>query len=319
MKVYQITNEVNPEDVKSQLGENIDFEYIHCPTEEDTINNCKDAEVLISLYEPIGKKTMDALENLKYICVASIGFDLVDLDYAKEKGIVVSNNPHYCIEEVADHTMALILNLNRNINKFNHDVKINKEWNYDAFGNTMHRMSSRTAGVIGFGSIARELVKRLQGFGVKVIVSDPFVDEDAINDFGAEKVELDELFERSDFISIHVPLNEHTKYMINEKSINKMKKKPYIINCSRGELVDLDALYNGVKEGKLKGAGLDVLHSENPDLENLNLVELDDVLLTPHVAFYSIEAIEDCDLNVGRYVENYNNGNLDEIPWVLKG
>lgn len=317
-KVYLISSTVRADVLEDQLGDNIDFKYIPCDTEDEIIEKCSDAEVLVTIYEPIGQRVMDSLKDLKYICVASIGFDGVDLDYAKKKGIPVSNNPSYCIEEVADHTLALIMDMMRNVSGFSRDVKENKSWDFNAFGNTMYRMSTRTIGLIGFGDIARLVANRVRGFGGRILVSDPFVDKELIESYGAEKVDQDQVFKEAHIISLHVPLNDHTKNLINDETIEKMEAKPYIVNCSRGKLIDQEALARGLESGKIRGAALDVLIEEYPDLKKEPLTELDNIIITPHVAFYSRQSYLERDTKAGGFVQSFVDGKTDDIPFLVK-
>lgn len=316
-KTCVITDEVAIEKVEKVLSSISEVEYKRSITEDEIIKNCADADAIISLYESITPKVMDALPNLKFISLASIGFDTVDVKYAKEKGIHVSNNPNYCVEEVADHAAALILTISRGIVKYNESVKKYKVWQYDAAGEEIYRLATRTLGLVGFGSISRKLAHRIQAFGTSVIAYDPFLSEDAGKDYDVEMVSIDELLEKSDIISIHMPLNDKTKAFFNEERFNQMKKKPIFINCARGEIVDEDALVAAIDAGLVSAAGLDVLYSENPDLEKSELVRRENVILTPHAAFYSQESMDEAQTFAAKHVEHFINEDLKEIPLIV--
>lgn len=313
IKVYQITEDVDHKKV-SEFAEGFELIYKPCKTQDDIIKNCSDAVVLISLYEPIDRRVIDALTDLKYICVASIGYNAVDVEYAKSRGILVSNNPSYCIEEVADYTLALMLNCVRKINAYHKSVQEEGEWDYTKFGNTLRRMSNLTVSLIGFGSIARKVNERLRGFGCKVNVYDPYISDEMAEANAVEKVDLNVIREKADIISIHVPLLDSTRKMINETFLTGLGKTPIIVNCSRGEIIDEQALLRALDKGQIRAAALDVLESEDPDSAYLKDLTHPNLLITPHVAFYSREAIEECDTNVGKFVSAFVNERQGEIP-----
>ncbi|MDO4719098.1 MAG: C-terminal binding protein [Peptostreptococcaceae bacterium] len=318
MRVYQITTDANPKMVQKNLPREIQFYYRPCKSEEEIIERCTDAHCLVSIYEPITKKVMDFLENLEYICVASIGFDNVDTEYAKYKGIYVSNSPFYCIAEVADHTVGLVLNLVRKIHLFNEYVKKEQLWDYNRYGNTLERMSKQIIGLIGFGSIAREVAKRFRGFGCRIIAYDPFLKEEDFKKEGVEKVSLSVIQENANIISLHLPLNENTKGLVDTDFIAQLKQSPILINCSRGQLIEREAVEKAIKDGSISGLGIDVLEDEYPDLKEIEFLYQEQVLVTPHVAFYSKTSVEEADLSVGRYIQYYVSGELDKIPMVWR-
>lgn len=316
-KTCVITDEVAIEKVEEVLSGISEVVYKLSPTEEEIIENCKDADGIISLYEPITAKVIDALPNLKFISLASIGFDTVDVNHAKVKGIHVSNNPNYCLEEVADHAAALILTLSRGIIKYNDSVKKDKLWQYDAAGEEIYRLATRTLGLVGFGSISRKLAARLQAFGTKVIAYDPFIDKEVGEEYHVDIVSIEELLEKSDIISIHMPLNDNTKLFFNREKFEKLEKKPIFINCARGEIVDEEALLEAIDKGWVSGAGLDVLYSENPDLENCEFVTRENVILTPHAAFYSQESMHEAQIFAAQHVRDFIKDKHKNIPLVV--
>lgn len=316
MKVYQITPDMDSKVVQSVLDEQIEYIYLPCKTEDDIIKNCKDANVLVSIYEPVTPKVIDALPDLKYLCIGSIGFDNVDVDYAKKKGILVSNNPSYCTQEVAQHVLALILNFNRKIFKFNQLVKDESKWDYSYFGNTLHRLSSITIGLIGFGKIARQVNEYLQVFGCRVLGYDPFVDEATMNAANVKKTTLEDIQTNADYISLHLPSNEQTRDMINLNFLSSCKKRPILINCSRGDIILESDLKAALDNQYISGLGLDVLSDEDPNLSDYDFLNYDEVIITPHVAFYSQESIQEADETAGYNLNNFYHSEKGNTNWL---
>lgn len=316
-KTYIITPNADVEKTKQILEPYSQVVFSPSPTEEDIIKNCTDADAIISLYEPITSKVMGTLTNLKFIALLSIGFNTVDINYATKANIHVSNNPNYCIEEVADHTSALILTLSRKILEYNKSVQDEKIWKHDAIGQKLHRMSSRTLGLIGFGSIAKKVAHRMQSFGCKVIAMDPFISKAIGEEYDVEMVTIEELLKNSDIISLHLPLNDNTQGFLNRQLFDKMEKRPMLINCARGELVVEEDLVYALNSGLVSSAGLDVLASEPPNFNNFELLNRDNVIITPHMGFYSEESIEECHDLTARYVKYFINNQYNKIPLVV--
>lgn len=300
---------------KQFIPEGAEFEILHSPTEEDLIKNLQDVDAVISAYEPFTKKVIDSLPNLKIISQAAIGFNSVDIEAAKERVIPVINNPSYCTPEVADHTMGLILTLDRQIIGFNKSVHEDKEWKSDLFPDIV-RLSEQTLGLYGFGNIAREVAKRASGFGIKIIAVDPFMNNELAEKLGVEVVTFDELIERSDIISVHVPFMKETENALSMEQFKKMKKKPVIVNAGRGGIVNEDDLAEALDLGLVRGAALDVLVEEDPDLNNSKLVGRDNVILTPHIAYYSKTSQYEIEKRSAQNIGLYLDGKFDELSIV---
>lgn len=315
-KTYIITNEVEEEKVRGVLGEISEVIFKPSPTEEDIINNCSDANALISIYEPITSNVIDALPNLKFISVASIGFNTVDVDYAKQNGIYVSNNPNYCLNEVADHAAAFILSLNRKIINYNDSVKKDRIWQYDVIKDNMYRLSTQTLGLMGFGSISRKLAQRMQSFGCSILAYDPFVSESMGKQYNVKMVSKDEILEQSDIISIHMPLNKDTENFFNKDTFKKLKKKPILINCARGKIINTEDLLEALELNLVSAVALDVLDSEEPDLKNCKLLNKDNVILTPHSAFYSENSMEEAQTFAAEHIKYFINNEFSKIPLI---
>jgi D-3-phosphoglycerate dehydrogenase len=305
---------------KEMLKEQGEVTLDVCSSEEELIRKCSDADAVIAVHEPFTDKVLTALPKLKLISSLGIGFNSIDTEAAKKHGIAVCNNPFYCVNEVADHTVILALMLNRRIFEFNKEIKVDRVWSPTSQKGKIRRISTQTFGLVGFGNIARRVAKRMQGFGCTVIAYDPYIKQDFADQFDVEMVELDEIYNRADMISLHVPLNPATDKMINQEAFNKMAvKKPIFVNCGRGGLVDEDALYDALVTGKIAGAGLDVLVSEKPDLtgEYARFANMGaNVVLTPHAAYYSEDANYDMKTMCLQHIIDFFDGNGDKVPVV---
>ena len=272
-----------------KLGLAIDLQVRPSVTEEEVIEYAKDADVIITVYEPLTKNVLQQLPNLKLVLFRSIGFNTIDLEYANQINLPVSHISRYCTDEVANYVVAAILMHNRRLHDFNQAVKNDFLWDSEMFP-SMRRLSSLTISLIGFGNIPRLVVERLKAFGPKFIAYDPFVTEEDMAKYGVEKVTLEETFAQADYISSHLPLNAKTEKILNQTLFALTTKQPIFINSSRGGVVDEADLYEALTNGQLSYAILDVLTSEDPDLKNEKLLTLDNTIVTPHIAFYSQEA-----------------------------
>jgi D-3-phosphoglycerate dehydrogenase len=282
---YEYDTFAPEKEVLSKLG--IELTLEQCKTEDDVIAACKDADALINQYAPISRKVIESLENCKVISRYGVGFNTIDSKAATEKGIIVGNVTDYCLDEVSDHAMALLLSSVRKVTQLNNAVK-SGTWDFKV-AIPVFRLRGRTIGLVGFGNIPQMLARKGQAFGLNVIAYDPFVSESVAKERNVELVSLEELCERSDYLSVHLPLNQHTEKIISHKEFNKMKKEAFIINTARGPVIDEKALIVALQEGKIAGAGLDVLEVEPIDPNN-PLLKMDNVLLNPHSAFYSVES-----------------------------
>lgn len=290
---------------------NLDLEMVVRPsqTPSEIIENAKDADIIITVYEPLTKEVLSQLPNLKLVVYRSIGFNSVDLAYANERQLPVSHITQYCVDEVANYVVAAILSHNRRILDFNQSVKVDHKWDYELFPD-MRRLSSLTVGLIGFGNIPRLVAQRLQVFGCKVMAYDPFVPAEVFANAGVTQVSLEEIFAHSDYISSHLPLNDSTKEMLNTTLFNLCENQPVFINSSRGGVVNEKDLVAALQSGKLSYAILDVVHSEDPDLSKLPFMQMDNVVLTPHIAFYSQEAFIQGVQDNFKNIQAFLNGDL---------
>jgi D-3-phosphoglycerate dehydrogenase len=248
----------------------------------------------------VTSEIIDAARNLKVIGRAGSGLDNVDKVAATKKGIVVMNTPGGNTITTAEHTIAHIVSLARLIPQATTSMKAGK-WEKKKFMGV--ELFNKTLGVVGIGNIGSQVAKRMQAFGMNVIAYDPFLSEDTANTMGVEKVDIKELFKRSDFITIHTPLTPETKYLINKKSIRIMKDGVRIINCARGGIINETDLYDAIVSGKVAGAALDVFEKEPP--ENNPLLSLDNFICTPHLGASTKEAQENVAVAVAEQIVDY--------------
>lgn len=317
-KIVYVTNtQLIRKDIAERiLADRFDLRFTDAVTEDELIEKCGDANAIIIGLPDVTAKVMDAIPNLEYISSAIIGFNTTDIDAARERKIPVSNNPKYCTNEVADHTCALILTLSRRIIEYNNEIHVKKQYDSMAAGYQIHRLCTQTLGLFGFGAISKSVAKRMQAFGMKVIAYDPFVTKEKGAELGVEIVDIPEICKRADIISLHMPHMKSTDKMINKSVFDMMEKKPIFVNCARGGVVDEAALVEAVKEGKISLAGLDVVTNERVPIEDNPLSKQENIVMTPHAAYYSIEArIEQQELGC-KHVLWFYEGKYDQLPIV---
>ncbi len=266
--------------------------------EKLSLENIKDAEQadIISVFvnSEIKKEVIDALPCLKLIAARSTGFDHIDVRYAGTKGIKVASVPNYGARTVAEFAFGLILTLSRKIYRAVSQMK--EKISYDTDLLQGFDLCGKTIGVVGTGRIGKNMVRIAKGFGLKILATDLYPDNDFAEEEEIEYVPLDALLSSSDIVTIHTPFNETTYHLINRENIKLMKKGAILINTARGEIVDTEALVASLRAGQIGGAGLDVLEGERSmkagaeSLLNKELIAMRNVVVTPHVAFFSAEA-----------------------------
>lgn len=257
-----------------------------------------EASVLCTFIEsPIGEAEMDRFPALKLIATRSTGFDHIDLAAAKARGITVANVPFYGENTVAEFAFALLLALSRRI--IDADEQVRETGAFSPAGLRGFDLSGKTIGVVGTGHIGAHVIRMSKGFGMKVIGFDAFPNAELSHTLDFPYVQLPELLAQSDIVTLHVPYNEHTHHLINKENIANFKKGSYLINTARGAVVETDALVQALKDGILAGAGLDVLEEEQHlqeesaiSAENRYLIDHPRVIVTPHCAFNTQEAVE---------------------------
>jgi D-3-phosphoglycerate dehydrogenase len=231
-------------------------------------------------------EVVDAADSLDVVGRAGIGVDNIDVRAAVDAGVTVVNVPDYAVEEVSTHAFALVLACLRKIPTFDRSVK-SGEWEWSV-GQPMHRLAGSTVGLVAFGKLASRFAAKLRGFDVDVLAYDPYVPEYRMGDLGVESVTFETLLAESDVVSLHAPLTDETRGLIDADALERMRDDALLVNTARGGLVDEAALYDALVSGDLGGAGLDVRESEPPGESSLH--GLDSVVCSPHVAWYSEES-----------------------------
>jgi D-3-phosphoglycerate dehydrogenase len=257
---------------------------------DDILAVAKDADAILVTYAKLTRDILLQLTKCKAIGRFGLGVDNIDLLTAKEKGIAVNYVPDYCIREVSDHAMALLLALIRKIPLANRLVQAGR-WEMPAVV-PIRRLEGTVLGLIGFGHIPRLVMPKAQAFGMKVIAYDPFVKPEQFKALNVEGVDFDTLLKNSDYISVHAPLLPATRGMLNADAFAKTKKGVYIVNTARGPLIDEPALVAALDAKQVGGAALDVVATE-PLAKDSPLLGRDNVIVTPHTGFYSVEALEE--------------------------
>lgn len=304
---FEVTEE-EPEVIKRRLsGHDL---KIYKEKLQDKIEEVKDFEcVSVRIYSKLDKKTIDSLPNLKLIVTRSTGFDHIDLKAANDRGVTVCNVPRYAEDAVAEHVFALILALAKNIVPA---VERTRKGDFSLVGLKGFELKAKTLGLVGCGNIGKSVARIAKGFGMKIIIYDLKEDKKFAKEVGAEYTSYEDLLARSDILSFHVPLTSKTRHMLNKTNIEKVKRGAILINTARGEVVDTEAVLLGLEKGIIRGAGLDVLEEEcfikeesqllteefaktcnlKALLEGHLLIKKENVIITPHSAFYSKEALE---------------------------
>jgi len=299
----------------------LDVELIRAksPEQDAILAVASDADAVFVTYAQITADVIAGLNNCKVIGRFGIGTDNIAIDAATDAGIIVTYAPVYCLDEVSDHAMALLLSLARKI-PFSTSMVSGGRWEMPAVV-PIRRFKGRTLGLIGIGNIAQAIIGKAQAFGIKTIAADPYVPNEVFAKMNTEKVELDELYARSDYVSVHAPLTPETENMFSTDAFSKMKFDALLINTSRGPLVDIDALVVALEAGEIGGAALDVLPQEPPAAGH-PILGRDDVILTPHTGFYSEDALLDLQTTVATDVATVLDGGKPKYPvnpQVLEG
>ncbi|MFH1519034.1 MAG: phosphoglycerate dehydrogenase [Candidatus Omnitrophota bacterium] len=281
-----VSDKLSSEGVKilEEAGFKVDCKYKLSPAElKKIIGNYKG--IVIRSDTKLTSDIIEKADNLKVIGRAGVGLDNVDIEAATKKGVIVMNAPGGNTISTCEQTFALLLAVARNI-PFAHISLKGKKWERSKFKGS--ELYSKVLGIVGLGRIGKEVAKRAIAFGMEVLVFDPFVSEDVAHKAGVKLAELNEIWERSDFITVHTPLTEETRGMISSEEFLKMKPSVFIVNCARGGIIDEEALYQVLKEKKIAGAALDV-YTQEPPFDS-KLLELDNLIVTPHLGASTEEA-----------------------------
>lgn len=310
----------------TRLGEEHDLELLSGPLSVDSAAEHADADVVSTfIYSRLDRAVLEQLGNLKLIATRSTGFDHVDLDYCEQHDVAVSNVPTYGENTVAEHVFGLLLTLSH---KLDQAIDRTRKGDFSPRGLQGFDLEGKTFGVIGTGNIGRHAIRIAKGFGMEVLAYDVKPDEQAAAELGFAYVDFDELLGRADVISLHVPSTPKTRHLLSHPQFDRMKEGVVIVNTSRGNVIDNQALIRGLAEGKVRGAGLDVLpeepvireeaellrsvyerkHNLDALLADHVLIRLRSVVVTPHSAFNTREAVSRILETTVTNIESYLRG-----------
>ncbi|MGD9712525.1 MAG: C-terminal binding protein [Thermomicrobiales bacterium] len=299
--------------VESAILEEAGFEVILASNhaESDRPALWRSADALMVGIDVWSRDIINTLEKCKIICRVGTGFDAIDIPAAEENGIWVTNVPDYSIDEVSSHAIALVMAQARYL--FPHrNLGHSGNWRYRA-ETPIRRLSSQTLGVIGLGRIGKASARKGKGLGLRVIANDPFIPDSDFDSVGAEKVEFDTVMHESDYITLHVPLYDGTRKLIDARALSLMKPTAFLVNTARGEVVDVPALVEAVRAGVLAGAALDVLPVEPPDPDDPVLHD-ERIIVTPHIGWDSVEAGHDSRVRASEDVMRVLRGERPKYP-----
>ncbi len=281
------------------------------PSAGDILDVAREADGVFVTYAKLPGELLRQFERCKVIGRFGLGVDNIDVKTASDLGIVVTYVPDYCLHEVSDHAMALLLALARKI-PFSNALVQGGRWEMPAVV-PMRRLEGRTLGLVGFGNIPRRVAPKAMAFGLKVVAYDPYAPADAARAAGIQLVEFEQLLAISDYVSLHAPLTPQTRGLFNADVLSKMKAGAYLINTARGPLIDEPALIAALDSGHLGGAALDVVATE-PLSKDSRLLGRANVILTPHTAFYSVEALEELQTKCASDVARVLSGERPVYP-----
>ena len=295
-KVVIADSDYGDVDIERAIIEEAGFELIaaQCKTEDEVIEVARDAAAVVTQYAAITARVIAELRECRVIARYGTGVDIVDVEAATEHNVLVTNVPNdWCENEVADHAMALLLAVSRKINVYDRATRAGT-WQWQS-GAPIHRLRGRILGLLAFGAIARAIAGRGRGFGMRIMAHDPYVPADEITATGAKAASFDELVTASDCLVIQAPLTPQTDHLFDEAQLRRMKPTAILINTARGPIVDDHALHRALSEGWIAGAGLDDIEEEPAKVRGWRpdnpLLRLDNVVITPHVAYYSEESV----------------------------
>jgi D-3-phosphoglycerate dehydrogenase len=283
-------------EIERAIIEEAGFELIaaQCKTEDEVIEVAHDAAAVVAQYATISARVIAGMPECRVIARYGTGVDIVDVDAATRHNVLVTNVPHdWCENEVADHAMALLLAVARKINVYDRATR-GGIWKWQS-GAPIHRLRGSVLGLLSFGAIARAIAARAAGFGMLITAHDPYVAPEEIAAAGATGVSFDELVSQSDAVVIQAPLTSDTHHLFEEAQLRRMKPTAILINTARGPIVDDGALYRALSEGWIAGAGLDDIEEEPAKVRDWRpdnpLLHLDNVVITPHAAYYSEQSL----------------------------
>jgi D-3-phosphoglycerate dehydrogenase len=284
-----ITDFGSPENEIEQAelqGSGLDIELVrlNSPSGKELFPQVADADALIVQWAKITPEVIAGLTKCRIISRYGIGVDMIDLAAATDRGILVCNDPEYCIEEVSTHTIGFLIMLNRRLLPQHLHVSSGK-WGSPP-GGAPARLSTQTLGIVGVGNIGQAVLHRARAFGLRMIAFDPYLPAERAKQLDLTLVSLDTLLEQADYVTLHCPLTDETRHLIGAPQLARMKPTAFLINMSRGPVVDQNALVHALTTHQIAGAALDVLVKEPPDADD-PILKLDNVILTPHISSWS--------------------------------
>ena len=294
-KKYKVvlTDHVYPDlDYEKEMLASVDAElcYLNSLDEKEISDAVVDADALITCYANISANVIKNMTKCRSITKTGIGVNNIDVAQATAQGIHVMNVPDYCIEEVSDHTVALILCTVRQVVKLSHNVA-GGNWSMQG-ASVIRRIKGKTLGLLGFGKIARRTAEKMQPFGMRILAYDPYITTEQMSALNVTKATLEDVLSQADVVSMNLPLTKETDKMANAMFFSRMKKDAFLVNTSRGGLVDEAALYEALVSGEIAGVALDVLNDEVNVASN-PLPNCNNVVITPHSAFHSVESTQE--------------------------
>ena len=277
-----------------------------------------DCDGIMTCFAQVTPAVVRAAERCRVISRYGVGVDNIAVDVATELGIPVTYVPDYCVDEVSDHVMALLLTWNRQVGFYDGVARAGR-WEGTPSPHPLTRLRGQTIGILGFGRIGRAVADKARAFGLSVVTHDPYLPADAQLPTGVTATSLEDLLAASDYVTVHTPLNDETRGLIGADAFERMKPSAYIINCARGPIIDEPALVEALRNGQIAGAGLDVMESSAPPADH-PLFTMDNVIVTPHVAFLSRQSVLELEVRTARATVDVLQGRMPEFlvnPAVL--
>ena len=270
----------------------------------------RDSDAIMTCFAQVTENVVRAAEHCKVIGRFGVGVDNIAVDTATELGIAVTYVPDYCVDEVSDHVMGLLLAWNRKIVLFDRAVK-ERGWGSQGLTMRIMRLRGKTIGIVGFGRIGQAVANKARAFGMRILATDPVVPSSTVESLGATLVDLHTLLNESDFVSLHTPLINETRNLIGADELAFMKPEAFLINAARGPLIDEDALYSALQSGTISGVGLDVMVDNIPSI-NHPLFSLENIIVTPHIAFFSQESTLELEQRAAAEVVSVMHGRMPD-------
>lgn len=285
-RVYMTDSDFTDHSVERAVFEHagMTFEILQTRSPDELVPRARDADALLVQYAQITPAIVNALPRLKVIGRYGVGFDTIDVAAASARGVYVCNCPDYCTEEVADHTLALLMAVTRQLFPLREHFGEGR-WSITQ-AHSISRLRGRVLGIIGVGRIGSAMARRTAPLGLRLLGHDPYIVDERFAELGVEPTSLADLLKQADFVTLHTLLSQETRHLLNRDRLAQMKPGAVLINTSRGGVVDTDALVAALRSGHISAAALDVLEQEPPPADH-PLRSMSNVILTPHVAFYS--------------------------------